>query len=366
MTDFGPDNSVRATGDDFSVTFSSLAWISALPVENVPVESISLENVQRVRGTTSGTHVNLLAELAEGLPPILVHRATMSVVDGAHRLQAAVACRRKTIAVRFFDGTAADAFALAVRMNVAHGLPLSLAERKDAARRLMVSHPQWSDRVIADTVGLSHKTVGAERRCSSGENSHSNNRIGKDGRICRREVAEGRVAAARIIAARPDASLREIAKEAGISVGTAKDVRDRISRSEPVVPRYKNIGAPVPAGSHVALVPQSTTPEPSGIHADPATARTVSASIQNHILRNLYNDPSLRFNDRGRLLLRRIAAAVVDVESWERITGDIPAHCRGSLAKLARANARTWEDLADRLESAMIADDVDVALGGGA
>lgn len=34
-------------------------------------------------------HVAMLAEVPETLPPIVVHRRTMQVVDGAHRLRAA-------------------------------------------------------------------------------------------------------------------------------------------------------------------------------------------------------------------------------------------------------------------------------------
>ncbi|MFE3193073.1 ParB N-terminal domain-containing protein [Nocardia sp. NPDC059240] len=110
----------------------------------------------------------MLTESSTPLPAIIVHRRTMRVVDGAHRLAAAKELGHETIAVRFFDGSENEAFVLAVHANIAHGLPLSLAERKAAARRLVLSHPQWSDRLIADVAGLSHKTVSAERRRTAG------------------------------------------------------------------------------------------------------------------------------------------------------------------------------------------------------
>ncbi|MFC7729983.1 hypothetical protein [Actinomadura keratinilytica] len=69
------------------------------------------------------------------LPPILVHRRTMRVVDGMHRLRAARLQGRCEIGVRFVDGPDADVFVAAVRANIGHGLPLSLADREAAAAR---------------------------------------------------------------------------------------------------------------------------------------------------------------------------------------------------------------------------------------
>jgi hypothetical protein len=57
------------------------------------------------------------------LPPLLVDRRSMRVIDGMHRLMAALLKKRETIDVEFFDGSYADAFLLAVEANVAHGLP---------------------------------------------------------------------------------------------------------------------------------------------------------------------------------------------------------------------------------------------------
>src|SRR5262249_49349833 len=46
-------------------------------------------------------HVRALAECEEELPPILVDRSTMRVIDGAHRLQAARLRGAELIEVRF-------------------------------------------------------------------------------------------------------------------------------------------------------------------------------------------------------------------------------------------------------------------------
>ncbi|RZQ61537.1 streptomycin biosynthesis protein [Amycolatopsis suaedae] len=157
-------------------------------IADVPIENVARADSPRSRGVDPA-HARVLAERAGELDPILVHRATMRVIDGAHRLEAARLTGARTIRVRFFDGSEADAFVQSVRANVAHGLPLSLADRKAAAARIVGSHPQWSDRMIAEVTGLAHKTVGAVRRKSTGENPQSATRVGRDGRVRRLPTA---------------------------------------------------------------------------------------------------------------------------------------------------------------------------------
>lgn len=344
------------TLDDRIDVAGASEWLSrmaSVPVEHVPVAMISPGTSPRVNTGTKDDHVRLLTEASTPLPAIIVHRPTMRVIDGGHRLAAAIELGHETIAVRYFDGSEDDAFVLAVHANVAHGLPLSLAERKAAARRLVLSHAQWSDRLIAEITGLSHKTVGAERRRSTGESSHLNSRVGKDGKVHRREVAEGRGIAAEVIKSKPDASLREISRLAGISVGTAKDVRDRLFHADAVL-RCRQVGNPASLTPKRTAAPDAT--------AAPVVARDVSeladragfaaaAPVQELILRGLRNDPALRFNDRGRTLLRQLTASVMDIRAWGQLTTDAPNHCFDSLARLARANARSWHELADQLEN---------------
>src|SRR5262249_56796043 len=84
-------------------------------------------------------HVARMTECGGALPLIVVHWPTMRVIDGAHRLEVARRARREVIEATFFDGSADEAFALSVELNVRHGLPLSLAERKAAARRILAA-----------------------------------------------------------------------------------------------------------------------------------------------------------------------------------------------------------------------------------
>ena len=63
----------------------------------------------------------------------------------------------------WFDGSPDENYIEFVRHNVRHGLPLTLAERRLAARRILCNRPDRSDRGIAKVCGLSPRTVGRLR-----------------------------------------------------------------------------------------------------------------------------------------------------------------------------------------------------------
>jgi ParB-like chromosome segregation protein Spo0J len=193
----------------------------------VPVGSLLPADSPRLRGEDRA-HIGRLAETDQVLPPILVHRQTMRVIDGMHRLRAAVLKGRDRIDVEFFDGSDHEAFVRAVEANVTHGLPLSLRERKAAAARILAGRPDMSDRSIASITGLSAKTLAAIRDRSGAQIPHLNRRLGSDGRLRPLDATEARRRAARLLTDNPGAPLRQIAGATGISLGTASDVRRRL------------------------------------------------------------------------------------------------------------------------------------------
>src|SRR4051794_21642932 len=101
--------------------------IEQAPVETIAIRSLRTARTPRLSGENPD-HVRTLAETDGTLPPIIVHRPTMRVIDGMHRLRAAQWCDRDEIEVRFFDGSETEAFVLAVQSNIVHGLPLSVAD----------------------------------------------------------------------------------------------------------------------------------------------------------------------------------------------------------------------------------------------
>ncbi|MEV2225903.1 ParB/RepB/Spo0J family partition protein [Nocardia vinacea] len=336
----------------------ALVWLSGIqsvPVEQTPISTIRSGLLVR-EDATNTDHVQALVESIAELPAIIVHRPTMNLIDGAHRLAAVRALGRESIGVRFFDGSDDDAYALAVCSNIGHGLPLSVSERKAAAIRLMCSHPSWSDRLIARTAGLSHKTVGVLRRRTSGAGTQSDSRVGSDGKVRPMDADKGRRIAADIIRDRPGASLREVSKLAGISPSTVADVRERLSRGESPMAADEGTGSAagrIPAndlpptqkpGSNSQVSP--TTPSQPGMRQ----LRGAVITLQGKLLKSLQNDPALRFNEKGRSILRHVAASVNEIVAWQKFAGDSPTHCNGTLARVARANAQSWTDLAEHLE----------------
>ncbi|MEN2424096.1 helix-turn-helix domain-containing protein [Streptomyces rimosus] len=313
-------------------------------VVDVEISALSVSDSPRIAGE-SAEHIELLAVADGPLPPILVHRDTMRVIDGMHRLRAALRRGQETIPVRFFDGDEADAFVLAVESNSAHGLPLTKADRKRAAERIITSHATWSNRMIAAIVGLAPATVAKVRRKMPGGATPERGRVGQDGRFRPLDGAEGRKLAGDLIAENPGLSLRQIARATGISPETARDVRNRIRRGEEPLLTGPRTG---PRGQRGG---QRGPGRPAGRRRGTAGAVTpvrMPAADRSRTVRRLKGDPALRYSNTGRTLLRLLGIHTVSPQEWERITADIPADCRRTVAELARACSDNWSELAQR------------------
>lgn len=305
----------------------------------LPIRSLLAADSPR-RGGEDADHARMLARTGAELPPVLVHRGTMRVIDGTHRLRAALLRGEETIEARLFDGSEPDAFVLAVKLNTAHGLPLAFADRTAAAERIIASHPAWSDRAIAEATGLGATTVrGIRARAAASDGSAR--RIGRDGRMHPVDGAGGRLRAAEIIRTRPDASLREVAKEAGVSPTTAGDVRQRIRRGEDPVPP-------------VRLRRRRTGSTSALAHGRPAAARTAvqpaPTSDVTAMLRGLANDPALRLSESGRALLRWMMSHAIHSGEASRVAETVPPHSSYIVAAVARRCADEWLQLAQRVE----------------
>ncbi|WP_084196088.1 ParB/RepB/Spo0J family partition protein [Streptosporangium amethystogenes] len=296
-------------------------------------------------------HVARLAEIDGPLPAILVRRSDMHVIDGMHRLLAALVRGQETIDVEFFEGTMEDAFLRAVQANIAHGLPLSQADRYAAATRIIASHPQMSDRAIARASGLGAKAVASIRRCSTGAGPQLNARIGSDGRIRPLSSVEGRWRAAEMMAENPQASLREVARTVGISPATASDVRKRIQSGK--LPAATRLDTELP--EELASTPEAA-PEVDATIASPAQEgqlrheRKAPPALPDPamVVEKLLRDPSLRLKEEGRNLLRLLQQNAT--AEWNHLTDAVPSHCGALIGNLARHYAATWLDFAQHLD----------------
>ncbi len=290
-------------------------------------------------GGLSQDHIDVLAQ--GDIEPILVHRATRRVVDGMHRLQAARLRGNEMVPVRYLDGPASEVFIHSVAAHVSHGLPRTLKDRKAAARRILTQHPDLSDRAIARITRLSPKTVGAVRRASCEEVPQSKVRVGSDGRSRPLDAAQRREAARAFLTEHPAATLHETATAAGVSISTACEIRQRMRNEEQELPMpdqstAREVRDPPRAGG-------AGTPG-SNPYAGRGRARQIET---------LAKDPSLRFTQSGRALLRWLHERAPDLEAGRQLLDSVPPHCAVVVADLADSYAREWQRFASALEQAV-------------
>ncbi len=139
-------------------------------------------------GGLDADHVRTLQEVSESWPPLLVAQrgGQYLLVDGFHRLAAAqnIGLDKAWVKVVGFppDG---DLHALAFSSNAAHGRPLSLADRRAFAERLLRKEPHLADREIGRRCGLSSNTVGTirERLEDAAQIEQPSERVGRGGYV---------------------------------------------------------------------------------------------------------------------------------------------------------------------------------------
>jgi ParB-like nuclease domain len=334
----------RGRNLDLELTdIGQLPDIERLPVVKVSIQSLSVSGSPRRSGENS-RHVRTLAEAWGGLPPILVHFPAMRVIDGIHRLRAAQLRGEDEIEARLVEGDEGSSYVLAVKSNVTHGLPLSIADRKSAAARIIDLYPDWSDRMIASVAGIAPNTVASVRvlyttevRRPSGQDAHLDTRVGLDGRRRPRNAGERRELAARLIRENPGSSLREIAAQAGVSPETVRSVRSAgmesgvcdDERGETAVLRIR---AP------------SAARQRQGRESSSGNGRKSSLNF-------LRADPAFRSTDSGRALLQLLAFPELVDRYGPMLLAQIPPHCLEGVAKAAAECAAEWKEFAAKIEA---------------
>lgn len=156
-------------------------------VEVIPLGLIhvSQEFQPRCEGLDS-SHVALLQEMAEQWTPLVAVRqnTTTILVDGFHRYAAAQNLGLAKIPVRIVDFPVdGDVVGLAFSLNLGHGRPLTLNDRRFEAARQLRRDPHVSDREVGRRCGLSQPTV-AKVRASlevGAQIERTTERVGKGG-----------------------------------------------------------------------------------------------------------------------------------------------------------------------------------------
>ncbi|MFJ3842208.1 ParB N-terminal domain-containing protein [Streptomyces sp. NPDC090054] len=332
---------IEPTQHDVEAVLRQFSPDEDLPVVEIPVAELILSESPRSQGICA-SHVHTLTETDAALPPILVHHDSMKVIDGLHRVQAAILKGERKIRARFFRGSDDQAYLLAVKLNTTHGLPLQLADRRDAALRILGIHPELSNRAISEITRLSDKTVAKLRVQKSGGSEKQRRRVGKDGRSHPLDVNHGRLRASQVIADRPDASLREIARAAGVSPNTARRVRNSLREGQ--TPLLK------PAAENAGSLMEADFGKRSSLRSLATAVSSIPLDARGPSWLKLKRDPSLRSTETGRFLLRSLSLHALTSDTWERVIETIPPHAASAVADVARRCAAAWQELADRLE----------------
>jgi ParB-like chromosome segregation protein Spo0J len=355
-SDITSASEVSARRGAVSNGYDSIEAIGQLPVEKIALNALSSGFFQRGTGTDPA-HVQMLAEVGSiDLPPILVQRSNFRIVDGAHRFEAAKRRGETYIRARIINCTDNDAFILAVKANTLHGLPLSRADRVLGAKRILDWHPDWSDRAIGIATGLSPKTIAGIRRESTDEGQPSGKRLGRDGKRRPVTALEGRKRAAEFIAARPEASLREIARETDVSLGTVQDVRSRMRRGlDPLTADRISPALAPAAGSAVHRMtarPEPMRPASLPGRISPRVIRRAGPEASwPQISSKLASDPSLKYAEGGRAFMRWMFMHLSNTAQWKEFTDSIPPHWVDEIRGVAEQASEDWRDFAEYLKS---------------
>ncbi|WP_216858265.1 ParB/RepB/Spo0J family partition protein [Actinomadura verrucosospora] len=343
-----------------------LSLLDHAPEVEVPVGSLVPGFHLRHAGTDPA-HVRLLADAAGSVrfPSILVQRRGSRIIDGMHRVEVAKLRGEQHISARLVDCTDVEALVLAVKSNTQHGLPLSRADRISSAKRILTAHPDWSDRAVASITGLSAKAIASLRNGTTGEIPADGKRLGRDGKRRPILAAEGRRRAEEYIKAHPEASLRKVARETDVSLGTAHDVRERLRRAgeqeeerEERTGRLERVGRTGPeqaardeAAKEIAESVQSG-PVPPPL---PMPARGGSRGVQQltwpMIAAKLANDPVLRYTQGGRAFLRWMDRRSMQTDEWREFIDAIPQHWLEDVVWIAVTMSEDWRQFAELLRT---------------
>jgi ParB-like chromosome segregation protein Spo0J len=304
-------------------------------VEELPISELRVGEGVRTGGLDQ-EHVELLMESVDSWPPIIVWGDDLVVVDGFHRVEAARKLGRYSVVATRFLGSPEEAFIEAVRRNVNHGLPLSVSDRRRAARRVLARNPEWSDRRIASLCGLSDKTVGRLRRMATGGIVAVDRRVGRDGKVRPVQSEQVRERVRQALAENPEGSLRAIAAVAGASPETVRSVRASMLAGE--------------AGSGGRSAAKATpAPDPLSLTVLSVLSRLEPPETDND--RNDWvSDYALNACDGGAKFVSWFASTDV-TEEWHDFVWNVPLGRVYEVVDEARRRAAAWTSFASLLES---------------
>lgn len=163
-----------------------------LPVDAIRIDGGTQARV-RIDQATVDDYANKYRNKVE-LPPLLVgdDGEAYWAIDCFHRLEGAKAAGIKKVECQVVSGELDDFRWLALSQNQSHGLRRTNEDKRRAVEMALQQHPDYSDRRIAEHVGVSNELVG-ECRAQLSESDSSVavvERTGRDGKT--RKSGSGR------------------------------------------------------------------------------------------------------------------------------------------------------------------------------
>ncbi|MBM4020188.1 MAG: hypothetical protein FJ288_18025 [Planctomycetes bacterium] len=161
-------------------------------LKNLPLNTIRLDGGTQPRVRIDPETVREYAErmkAGDRFPPVQVYFDGTDhwLSDGFHRVKAAGEAGIKSIQAEVWEGTRDDAFWMSLAANKDHGLRRTNEDKVRAVKAALATRPKFSDRSIAEHVGVSHEMVRKHRLSTvdsqtTGEIRQSAERTGRDGR----------------------------------------------------------------------------------------------------------------------------------------------------------------------------------------
>lgn len=158
-----------------------------MEIREIPLDDLILDPNLYLRDRLDDFTVERYADSWQRLPPVTVYEVDgkLMLADGFHRHAAAVMLGRSTMAAEVRHGSFTDALDFVAEVNLFHGLPLTRAERRRAVEVKMKLHHDWSDRRMAEELGVSRELVAKTRKNLVEGHQIPNNpgRVGADGKM---------------------------------------------------------------------------------------------------------------------------------------------------------------------------------------
>ncbi|GIW89035.1 MAG: hypothetical protein KatS3mg108_3359 [Isosphaeraceae bacterium] len=153
---------------------------------DLPVDDLVLDPRLNLRDRLDQDTVERYMDSWDRLPPVTVYEVEgrWLLADGIHRHAAAVTLGKRTIRAEVIKGTFEEALDFVAGANLHHGLPLTRAERRRAIEIKLRLHHEWSDRHLAEELGVGRELVAKVRRqlVEASQIPHGAVRVGSDGK----------------------------------------------------------------------------------------------------------------------------------------------------------------------------------------